>query len=81
MPAVSDRPYQRNVDHEIHTVDEGIRITAAYLLRRKDQASASSIIPREIQGDEQANRIKGAFLQGLGDNRFFPDGEQIIDIN
>ena len=58
-------------------MDEGIRITAAYLLRRKDQASASFIIPREIQGDEQANRIKGAFLQGLGDNRFFPDGGKV----
>ena len=66
-----------DVDHEIHTVEEGIRITATYLLRRKDQASASSMLPREIQGDEQANRIIGALLQGLGDNRFFPDGGKV----
>ena len=35
------------------------------------------MLPREIQGDEQANRIKSAFFQGLGDNRFFPDGGKI----
>ena len=35
------------------------------------------MLPREIQGDEQANRIKGALLQGLGDNRFFPVGGKV----
>ena len=36
------------------------------------------MLPREIQGDEQANRTKSAFFQGLGaDNRFFPDGGKI----
>mmetsp|Transcript_5491 Transcript_5491/g.11966 ORF Transcript_5491/g.11966 Transcript_5491/m.11966 type:complete len:805 (-) Transcript_5491:127-2541(-) len=59
-----------DVDHEIHRVQEGVRITAAYLLRRKDHASASSFIPRPLLGQEQADRIKDAFLEGLRDERF-----------
>lgn len=66
-----------DVDHEIHTVKEGIRITAAYLLKRKDQAPASSLMPRELQGQEQADRIKDCLLEGLRDDQFFFDGGSI----
>lgn len=66
-----------DVDHEILTVEEGIRITVAYLLRRKDSASAKSIIPRALEGNEQAKMIKDAFEVGLRDKRFFPEGGKV----
>lgn len=66
-----------DVDHEIHTVEEGIRITVAYLLRRKDSASAKSIIPRALEGNEQASMIKDAIQVGLRDSRFFQKGGKV----
>lgn len=66
-----------DVDHEIDTVKEGIRITAAYLLRRKDKAHASSMMPRTLQGQEQADRIKDCFVEGLRDDDFFAGGGSI----
>lgn len=66
-----------DVDHEIHTVEEGIRLTATYLLRRKDHTSASSLIPHAIQGREQADLIMNCFLEGLRDSRFLPDGGNV----
>merc|ERR1719293_508256 len=58
-----------DVDHEIHTVEEGIRITATYLLRRKDHTSAAALIPRCLQGQAQANSIRDCLLESLRDSR------------
>ncbi len=66
-----------DIDHEILTVEEGIRITVAYLLRRKDSASTKSFIPRALEGNEQAKMIKDAFEVGLRDKRFLPEGGKV----
>ena len=66
-----------DVDHEIHMVEEGIRLTVAYLLRRRDKASASSNLPKRIAGQEQADRIKDGLLGGLRDERFLTSGGKI----
>eukprot|EP00985_Skeletonema_marinoi_P008223 scaffold3687_cov123-Skeletonema_marinoi.AAC.1 len=66
-----------DVDHEILTVKEGIRVTAAYILRRKDNAPASECIPRSLEGQEQADRVRDSFLLGLRDDRFLSNGGKI----
>lgn len=66
-----------DVDHEILTVKEGVRVTAAYILRRKDNAPASECIPRPLKGQEQADRIRDSFLLGLRDDRFLSNGGKI----
>ena len=67
-----------DVDHEILTVKEGIRVTAAYILRRrKDNASASDCTPRLLEGQQQADRVKESFLLGLLDNRFLSNGGKL----
>lgn len=66
-----------DVDHEILTVKEGIRVTAAYILRRKDNAPASECIPRSLEGQEQADRVRDSFLLGLRDDRFLSKGGKI----
>ena len=69
--------FYADVDHEIFTVEEGLRITATYLLRRKDQSSAASLIPRVLRGQEQADQVKECFLEGLRDYRFLSDGGKV----
>lgn len=66
-----------DVDHEIRTVKEGIRVTAAYILRRKDNAAASECIPRPLEGQEQANQVRDSLLLGLRDDRFLSNGGKI----
>lgn len=66
-----------DVDHEIHEVEEGVRITAAFLLKRGDRASASSNLPKRIAGQEQADRIKEGLLGGLRDERFLASGGKV----
>ncbi len=66
-----------DVDHEIRTVKEGIRVTAAYILRRKDNAAASTCVPRPLEGQEQANKVRDSLLLGLRDERFLSDGGKI----
>lgn len=65
------------MDHEIKTVTGGLRITVAYLLRRKDSLSASSFIPRAVESDEQATIVKQEFDMALGNEDFLPDGGTI----
>ena len=66
-----------DVDHEILSVTGGIRVTAAYILRRKDNASSSDCIPRQLEGQQQADRVRDSFLLGLLDKRFLSNGGKI----
>ena len=59
-----------DTDHEIHEVTAGVRVTLAYLLRYKDWASASPLIPRTLGDTEQTAALVMA-LRGNGSRRSF----------
>lgn len=62
-----------DVDHEIHQVKNGLRVTVAYLLRRKDQQSASPMIPRSLKEEEQIESLRNSLSQALRSESFMPD--------
>ena len=64
-----------DVDHEIYTVEGGVRITLAYLIRRAD--SQSVVMPREIKENEQAVILKDMIQESLEDEEFMEDGGKI----
>jgi len=66
-----------DIDHEVHTVKEGLRVTAAFLLKRSAGVASASIIPKVIHGQEQADRIQEVLTKGLRDERFLADGGTI----
>ena len=66
-----------DVDHEIKPVSGGVRMTVAYLLRRKDAASASVHMPRAIKPDEQGSIIEEHLARALKDKTFLNDGGKI----
>jgi len=66
-----------DVDHEIKTVTGGVRVTMAYLIRRKDSKSALSQLPRQIMEKEQASIIHDEIQKALGDETFLKSGGKI----
>lgn len=66
-----------DIDHQILEVEDGLRITVAFLIRRKDKWSASSCRPREVNADEQAIIIKEELGTALRDEGFFMCGGKL----
>ena len=66
-----------DVDHEIKTVTGGVRVTVAYLIRRKDSKSALSQLPRQIMEEEQSSIVQDAIQKALGDETFLKSGGKI----
>lgn len=63
-----------DVDHEIHQVTSGLRVTVAYLLRRKDHQPASAILPRTLKEQEQTVSLQDSFSQALRSENFLSAG-------
>ena len=66
-----------DVDHEVCNVSGGMRVTVAYLLRRKDALSAKASLPREISEHEQTSIIQEEMGQALRNKDFLENGGKI----
>ena len=67
-----------DVDHEIKTVKDGVRVTLTYLIRRTDHQDASDQRPREIGENEQAGIVREELEKALRDHeQFLPSGGTI----
>jgi hypothetical protein len=66
-----------DTDHEIDEVTAGVRVTLAYLRRRKDGASASPLIPRTLGDTEQTVALVMALREMVADDQFLADGGNI----
>ena len=70
-------PSFMDVDHEIHEVTNGVRVTVAYLLRRKDHQSASTMIPRTLKEQEQIVSLQESLSEALRSENFMSDAGTI----
>ncbi|CAD7962734.1 unnamed protein product [Amoebophrya sp. A25] len=55
-----------DIDHEFNKVEESIRMTVAFLIRRADHSSAAGLIPRKLTEPEQRTKLAamiGALVQ------------------
>lgn len=66
-----------DVDHEIRKVTGGIRATVAYLLRRKDNKSAATCIPRPLSQPEQYVRLANVLTDAMKRDDFMRDGGKL----
>ena len=72
-----------DIDHEVLEVDEGIRLTAAFILRIKDKQvpelpSAnlnSMVLPKRLSSSEQETALAAKFVEFCNDESFLPEKE------
>eukprot|EP00116_Pleurobrachia_bachei_P002638 sb/3462900/ len=77
-----------DIDHEVLKVEEGIRITVAFLLRVKEKivpelASEdlnSLIVPKRPSSSEQADSLAAKFVEFCNDESFLPVNPLVIDV-
>eukprot|EP00931_Biecheleriopsis_adriatica_P115509 TRINITY_DN91297_c0_g1_i1.p1 TRINITY_DN91297_c0_g1~~TRINITY_DN91297_c0_g1_i1.p1 ORF type:complete len:355 (+),score=56.19 TRINITY_DN91297_c0_g1_i1:589-1653(+) len=63
-----------DVDHEILKVNSGVRVTLAYLLRRKDSLPAVASIPRPLSPRQQYACLGESLIAALGQEGFMSKG-------
>lgn len=66
-----------DMDHEIKEVTKGLRMTVAYLIRRKDNQSAASNLPRSLEANEQERVFQKELEKALKDQNFLETGGKI----
>eukprot|EP00116_Pleurobrachia_bachei_P002681 sb/3462943/ len=77
-----------DIDHEVLKVEEGIRITVAFLLRVKEKivpevASVnlnSMIVPKRQTPSEQVSSLAAKFVEFCNDESFLPINPLVIDV-
>lgn len=66
-----------DVDHEIQTVTGGLRITLAYLLRRRDCKPAAECIPQPLTQPQQYVCLTKALLEAMQVEKFLKKGGRL----
>eukprot|EP00116_Pleurobrachia_bachei_P004055 sb/3464317/ len=77
-----------DIDHEVLKVEEGLRLTAAFILRIKEKVvpevpSAnlnSTVIPKTLSSSEKEAALAAKFIELCNDVAFLPTKPMIVDI-
>lgn len=66
-----------DADHEIEAVEDGVRITVAYLIRRKDSKDAKEVCPSSLDQDEQRSILDKELDFVLKSDQFLSNGGKL----
>ena len=67
-----------NMDHEIHQVTSGVRVTLTYLIRRKDGSSACDLIPRPFRVQTRHEHLSMPFVTCSPTRAFYRQVERLV---
>eukprot|EP00116_Pleurobrachia_bachei_P000938 sb/3461200/ len=77
-----------DIDHEVMKVEEGLRLTAAFILRIKEKIAAelsssdlnSTVLPKSLSSSEKETTLAGKFMELCNDESFLPTNPLKIDV-